>query len=125
MEILKFMLIAGTGGFVGTCCRFLINRLFLSFWKLPFPLATFTINILGCFIFGIIIGILSKQGGIDPKINALLIVGFCGGFTTFSTFSFESFSLASNGEFLISFVYISASVIAGFLAIWLAFYLTR
>ena len=115
----KLMLMAGIGGFVGTCCRFLINRLFLSFWKLPFPMATFIINILGCLAFGLLGGWLQKSGLLQPKLNALLIVGFCGGFTTFSTFSFESLSLGMNGEVFISFLYIALSIILGLLATWL------
>ena len=119
------MLMAGLGGFAGSCSRFLINNLFLSFWKLPFPLATFTINILGCFIFGILLGLLAKNGQMDPRLNALLIVGFCGGFTTFSTFANESFSLLSTGEIIISFVYMFGSLLAGLMSIWVALILTR
>ena len=121
----KLMLLAGAGGFIGTCCRFLVNRLFLFIWKAPFPLATFTVNILGCLIFGILFGLLGKNGIVPPKMNALLIVGFCGGFTTFSTFSFESFTLGNNGALLLSFTYIIFSVIAGLLAVWLGIFITR
>ena len=121
----KLMLIAGIGGFFGTCCRFLINKLFITFWNNLFPLATFSINIIGCFIFGILFGLLGKNGIMPDKINALLIVGFCGGFTTFSTFSFESFNLAFNGQILSSFCYIAASVIVGLFAVWLGLIIAR
>lgn len=121
----KLLLLAGIGGFIGTCCRFLVNRLYLVIWKTSFPLATFTINILGCFLIGLLIGFLGKNGIINPKWNALLVVGFCGGFTTFSTFSLETFNLASNGEILSSFLYVIASVVAGFLAVWFGLTLVR
>ena len=114
----RLLLLAGVGGFFGTCCRFLINRLFLVYWKASFPLATFTINVIGCFLFGILFGLIGRSGMLSPKLNALLIVGFCGGFTTFSTFSFESFSLANTGEVMVSLFYMAASVIIGFLAVW-------
>ena len=120
----RLMLLAGLGGFIGTSLRFLTNKLFLQFWKLPFPLATFTINILGCFIFGLITGLMQKNGVISPRVNAFLIVGFCGGFTTFSTFSFEALSLGFTGEALTSFFYIAVSVIAGLLATWLGLVIT-
>lgn len=120
----KLMLLAGAGGFVGTCCRFLINRLFLVIYKAPFPMATFVINVLGCFIFGILFGLLNRNGIVPPQWNALLVVGFCGGFTTFSTFSFESFTLGFNGALFISIAYIALSIIAGLLAIWLALQIT-
>lgn len=119
------MFLAGAGGFFGTCIRFLINRLFLIIWKAPFPLATFTINILGCFIFGILFGLLGKNGIISPKLNALLIVGFCGGFTTFSTFSFETYTLGLSGSLLSSLLYILLSVCLGFLMVWLGLLITR
>ena len=119
------MFIAGAGGFVGTCCRFLVNRLFLFVWKAPFPLATFTINILGCFLFGFLTGLLSKSGVIPPRLNALLITGFCGGFTTFSTFSFESFNLGINGELVQSIIYMISSMAIGLLAVWLGMLITR
>lgn len=121
----RLMLLAGVGGFAGTCCRFLINRLFLGVWKAPFPLATFTINILGCFIFGLLMGFLGKNGIVSPKLNAFLIVGFCGGFTTFSTFSNEAFNLANNGGGFISVMYISLSVIVGIFALWIGLLLTK
>ena len=121
----KLMLMAGLGGFVGTCCRYLINRTFLVIWRAPFPLATFTINVIGCFLFGLIMAILSKNGMISSRLNALLITGFCGGFTTFSTFSFETFTLAGNGEISTSLFYVIASVVAGFLAVWLGMFIAR
>ena len=121
----KLMLLAGAGGFVGTCCRFLVNRLFLIIWRAPFPLATFTINILGCFIFGILTGCLNKYGVMSPKLNAILMVGFCGGFTTFSTFSSEALNLGLNGEVVSSFIYIAGSVIVGLLAVWLGLNLAK
>ena len=121
----KLMLLAGAGGFVGTCARFLVNNLFLRVWKLQFPLATFTVNILGCFIFGLISGILQRSGIISPRINAILIVGFCGGFTTFSTFSAETFNLFNNGLGLTSVGYICASILAGVLAVWFGLAVAR
>ena len=115
----KLMLLAGAGGFLGTCCRYLTNRFYLTYFKSTLPVATFTVNILGCFIVGLILGLMNKAGIVSPKLNAFLIVGFCGGFTTFSTFSYESFTLGMNGEFLSSLLYIVSSIILGLIAVWL------
>ena len=120
MELFRLMLLAGCGGFLGTCCRYLTNRLYLSYFNTTLPFATFTVNILGCFIVGLILGFLNKSGIVSPKLNAFLVVGFCGGFTTFSTFSFETFTLGLNGEFITSILYVVASIIAGLLAVWFA-----
>lgn len=114
----KLILAAGAGGFIGSACRFLINRLFLTFWRLPFPMATFVINILGCFIFGILFGILQRQQTLPPWMNTFLIVGFCGGFTTFSTFSYEALTLGIGGLTFTSFLYIAGSIVLGLLATW-------
>lgn len=114
----KLLFLTGAGGFIGASLRFLINRMFILFWKLPFPLATFVINITGCFAFGIILGFLQRSGFVSPRLNSFLIVGICGGFTTFSTFSYEALSLGMNGQLLLSFLYLGISVILGLLATW-------
>lgn len=121
----KLMLLAGIGGFFGTCCRYLTNRLYITYFKTSLPLATFTVNILGCFILGLILGLMNKAGVVSPKINAFLVVGFCGGFTTFSTFSNESFSLIINGQPLTSVLYMAGSMIIGLIAVWLGIQLAN
>lgn len=68
---------------------------------------------------GLILGLMNRAGIISPKLNAFLVVGFCGGFTTFSTFSYETFTLGTNGDILISLFYVMASIVIGLLAVWL------
>ena len=123
--MIKLMLLAGAGGFIGTCCRYLTNRLYLTYFKTTLPLATFTVNILGCFLVGLILGMMNRVGLISPKLNAFLVVGFCGGFTTFSTFSYETFTLGMNGELLLSLLYIGTSIILGLIAVWLGLIITN
>ena len=119
------MLLAGAGGFIGTCCRFLTNRLYLTYFQTSLPVATFTVNILGCLIVGLILGLLNKAGLVSPNMNAFLVVGFCGGFTTFSTFSYESFTLGANGEIFTSLLYIVFSIVLGLIAVWLGLMIAR
>lgn len=115
------MLIAGAGGFVGTCCRFLLNKAVTSISPTELPLATFTINVIGCFLFGLISAILQKNQNLtlSPMENALLLTGFCGGFTTFSTFINEIMVSNDKGAFIQSAFYIVASIFVGLLALWL------
>lgn len=111
------MLAAGVGGFLGSSLRYLINRLFAMSIQSSFPWSTFIINIVGCFLFAFISsGFVEKQ--MIPKVlGVLLMIGFCGGFTTFSTFSNEIVSLADNGKLMISLLYLFLSVILGLIAI--------
>ena len=119
------MLIAGAGGFIGTCCRFLTNRFYLTYFQTSLPWATFTVNILGCLLVGIISGLLNRTGILSTQLNTFLVVGFCGGFTTFSTFSYESFSLGLNGAALTSLLYIIGSIVTGLFAVWLGMQITN
>ncbi|MCH5226351.1 MAG: fluoride efflux transporter CrcB [Muribaculaceae bacterium] len=121
----KIMIFAGIGGFAGTCCRFLINKLCALLFNTPFPFATFIINITGCFLLGLLSGFFAKQGIVSPRLNAFLIVGFCGGFTTFSTFSLESLNLGISGLMSVSMLYIAASIVLGLLAVWCGMIITN
>ena len=85
--MIKAMLLAGCGGFVGTCGRYLVGKWCSGMWHGSFPMGTFMVNIIGCFIIGIFFGLLEKAHVMTPGENVLLITGFCGGFTTFSSFA--------------------------------------
>jgi len=92
---LKELLIIGTGGFIGAICRYIINSIFLT--KFGLPIGTFVVNLLGSFIVGFVM-YSSVLINIPMEYRLLLITGFCGALTTFSTFSYESFLLVENGE---------------------------
>lgn len=111
---MKTLLLIGLGGFFGSIARYLGslygNRLFPTE---GFPVGTFLVNILGCFLIGLIYGISEKQGWLTPEMRYFAATGFCGGFTTFSTFSHESFTLLNNGQHTHFFLYITLSVVLG------------
>ena len=111
--MIKMMLIAGAGGFVGTCCRYLVTRwcamLFSGLW----PLGTFLVNVVGCFVFGVLLGLFEKTQTVSTTESLLLVTGFCGGFTTFSAFAGEVCLLGDKGQFVTSLVYLLASVAIG------------
>jgi CrcB protein len=110
--MLKNILLVGLGGFVGSTLRYLayvyIDKRFAGL----FPAATFSVNIIGSFILGILIALYLKNS-LSESMRLLLAVGICGSFTTFSTFAMENFSLLSQKEILTSFIYISLSMIIG------------
>ena len=112
--MLKTLLLVGAGGFLGSIGRYLGslygNRLIPSD---GFPFGTFLVNILGCFLIGLIYGLAEKHDWVTPEARLFLATGFCGGFTTFSTFSHESFTLLNNGQHTHFVLYISLSVLIG------------
>ena len=123
--MVKSLLIAGLGGFIGTVLRFLISRYFQFNSISTFPWGTFSVNIIGCFIIGIIFGISDKTGLISPELRIFLIVGICGGFTTFSSFSNDTFLLIEDKEWLQMILYTSLSFFLGLAAVYAGRLLTK
>lgn len=112
---MKTFLYVFLGGGLGSVLRFLISNYTQKLWNIKdFPLGTFTVNILGCFLIGVASAYFLK---IDNYLKYLIIAGFCGGFTTFSTFSIENYSLWQEGNYGILILYVGLSVIVGFIAV--------
>lgn len=116
--MIKAMLIAGCGGFIGTCGRFLIGRWCRYLFHGIFPLGTFAVNLIGCFIIGLLVGLLEKTHLISSNYSIILITGFCGGFTTFSSFADDMWVLGSKGDWGTFALYIILSVVFGILLVW-------
>ena len=116
--MIKTMLLVGVGGFFGTCGRFAMYKLCDIFWHGAYPLGTFTVNIIGCLLFGLFSGIFEKSNMLSPTQSAMLITGFCGGFTTFSTFAGDICNLGTKCEWGISAAYLALSVILGIAMVW-------
>jgi CrcB protein len=116
--MLKILLIIGTGSFLGGVSRFLTSRYIQNNFISAFPYGTFVVNILGCFLIGLIYGLSEKGNIISAEWRMFLTVGFCGGFTTFSTFASENISLLRDGDFFYFALYTSLSVFLGLLAVY-------
>ena len=111
------MLIAGAGGFLGTCGRYLVSRLTAGWTISPFPIGTFLVNMIGCLLIGLLFGLAQRSNILSQHLNTLLITGFCGGFTTFSTFCNEGLALMRGDHFVLAALYASASLFIGLLAV--------
>ena len=107
------------GGGTGAICRFLISKI-VPTQEASFPTATLLANIVSCIILGFLMAYLAKKG-MDQKLQWLLMTGFCGGFSTFSTFSAESFKLIDNGNWTLAGLYITASVLICTLLLFFAY----
>jgi len=109
----KGILIVGLGGFLGSSSRYMLTQLIHRLFITNFPLGTLLINIIGCFALGFLLGIFEKGSLISPELWLFLTVGFCGGFTTFSTFSADSLNLINDREILYLILYMGLSIFVG------------
>jgi CrcB protein len=112
---MKELLLVGAGSCIGGMARYLVTLALKNVSS--YPLATFTANIVGCFVIGVLWTITNKYSNISNTISLFLMVGFCGGFTTFSSFSKESLSMLLSGHYIPFLLYSLGSVIAGLIAV--------
>lgn len=111
--MIKSVLIVGIGSFIGGALRYLISTLFKQYCTQGFPWGTLLVNLMGCFIFGIIFALFSKYSSTSHPWCLLLTTGLCGGFTTFSTFAYESVLMLQQGNLSGFISYVATSLIAG------------
>lgn len=115
--MLKEFLIVGMGSFFGGGLRYLVSRAVQTVEAGAFPNGTFTVNILGCFLIGLVYGLDVGGSWMSPQTRLVLTTGFCGGFTTFSTFMNENSMLLRDGNYLHLVAYVLASLMLGFAAL--------
>ena len=121
---MKALLMVFLGGGLGSVSRYLISRV-LNVAGYPFPLGTFVVNVVGSLLLGFVLGLALKTGQLSNNTILFLATGFCGGFTTFSTFAFENQGLLKSGEYFNFAIYSFGSIIVGFTAIFVGLYLSK
>ena len=121
---MKQLLLVFLGGGTGSLFRYLISKSFNGYFQ-HFFLGTFIVNIIGCLLIGLILGYSSKGNFISENQLLLLATGFCGGFTTFSTFAFEKHSLLSSGELLHFVIYTGSSILVGLAAVAIGLWISK
>ena len=123
--MIRSVFLVGTGGFFGSVSRFLASRFIQNSFPSSFPVGTLLVNISGCLLIGLIYGSSEKSAAITQGWKLFLAVGFCGGFTTFSTFSNENLALINNGEFFHFLLYTFLSIFLGLGATFAGVLLTK
>ncbi len=113
------------GGGAGSLTRYGINQLFEKYFSAAFPLATLFANIISCILLGLIFGFGERQLNLSPATKLLLTTGFCGGLSTFSTFTSETFILHSQSQVFSAIINIALNIIVCFGAFFGAFYLAK
>jgi fluoride exporter len=120
--MIKHFLWVGLGGMLGSMLRYAATLLIKP---LSFPIATFTVNIAGSFIIGLVLGTALKSQSFDANWRLFLATGICGGFTTFSAFTAEGVQLLHQQRYSVFFLYFALSIILGLGATWIGMTLTK
>jgi CrcB protein len=117
----------GLGGFLGANARYWVGGWVQDRWGATFPWGTFAVNISGSFLLGLFMALVTERYALPqaPNLRLVVAIGFVGAYTTFSTFEFETLSLASTGALLHAFGNVLGSFLAGFAAVWLGVVLGR
>ena len=118
---MKSFLLVFLGGGLGSGLRYLVSIAMNQYSKV-LPFGTFTVNMLGCLLIGLILGYTQKENTLTSNQTLLLATGFCGGFTTFSAFANENLELIKNAEIFNFSVYTIGSVLIGILAVFTGYY---
>lgn len=113
------------GAALGGLARYIIGSAVMQRFGGRFPLGTLVVNVTGCFLIGILFPLLTERGEPRPNLRLLLVVGVLGGYTTFSSFAWESFQAVDEGSPWIGFANLALSVILGYLAVWCGALLVR
>ena len=119
------LLYVALGSAIGGVSRYLLGGLVQRMLDTAFPAGTLLVNVTGSFLLGAIIRYALETPSLTPEVRAFLTIGFCGGYTTFSTFSYETMALLEDGEWVRAGVYITASVILSLMATFLGLALAR
>lgn len=122
--MLNLLLIA-IGGAIGSVARYSVSLAATRLVDVTYPVGTMAVNVLGCFVFGAIAGVGEHRLPLSSPARALLLVGVLGGFTTFSTYAFESIVLVRDGRADLAVLNVAGQTLIGLAAIWAGLYLTR
>ena len=120
------LLWVGAGGFIGAVSRYVVSGMFYKlFGKTWFPYGTLAVNVIGCLLIGFLSGLAENRQLLNPEMRLLVFIGILGGFTTFSTFGYEIFTFAREGQILSPLINLMLHIILGLGAVWFGFSISK
>ena len=122
--MLRWFLV-GIGGFVGTLARYWLSGVIAKRYGETFPLGTLAVNAVGCFIIGFLFYFFYEQSLTNPTSRTVLFIGLLGGFTTFSSYGLQTFTLLRDGEVSLALANVIASNVLGLVLVWLGYVLAK
>ncbi len=126
MKIVQQILIVGCGGFLGSIARYVLALFSTSLFKsAPYPLGTTVVNMIGCLIIGLLAGFTEHNHPFSPSVRLFLFIGLLGGFTTFSSFGLETFTLLKNKHLWLASINAFGQLFVGLLAVALGYWLMQ
>jgi fluoride exporter len=119
------VLLVAAGGAAGSVARYLLDGVVYSFLPPTFPYGTFVVNMTGCLLFGLLIGVAEDRLAVGTSARTFILIGILGGFTTFSSFTFETVQLLRDGQWLRGTVNVVGQVFGGLVMLWLGITIPR
>lgn len=123
--MIQSVIMVALGGALGSAARYVVSRVVQEQCATTFPLHTFAVNVVGCLLIGLVCGLAARLDGMGNGLKLFLTVGFCGGFTTFSTFCNENLALLREGALLTAALYAALSLFVGLLAVYAGLLIAR
>ena len=118
-------LLIGFAGFVGTLGRYWLSGFVGRRYGETFPLGTLVVNLLGCFLVGLLFYLMQERYLVNPNVRSIVLIGFLGGFTTFSSLGIQTFTLLQNDEVALAMLNMLASNVVGLLLVWAGYTLAK
>lgn len=119
------LILIGLAGFIGTLTRYWMSGVVARRYGETFPLGTLVVNLVGCFLVGLLFYLLQERFLVNQTVRTVVLIGFLGGFTTFSSFGLQTFTLLQDGEFGLALLNLSIANIFGLFLVWAGYTLAR